>query len=88
MVDFLFLSGEECGEADCEFSGFHFGEAECGAAASRVGHSECSFLGAQVIDRAAEVAIPVNTIEGEVEVAIEQQHGKSPICSFLSVGSE
>ena len=88
MVDFLFLSGEECGEADSEFSGFHFGEAECGAAASWVGHSEGSFLGAQVIDRAAEVTIPVNTIEGEVEVAIEQQHGKSPICMFLSVGSE
>lgn len=50
VVDFLFLACEECGEAECEFGGFHFGEAECGTAAAWVGHAECFFLSAEIIN--------------------------------------
>ena len=50
VVDFLFLAGEECGEAECEFGGFHFGKAEGGTCAARIGHSESFFLSAKVVD--------------------------------------
>lgn len=50
VVDFLFLSCEECGEAQSEFGGFHFGEAQGGSAAAWVGHAECFFLSAEIIN--------------------------------------
>ena len=50
VVDFLFLACEECGEAECEFCGFHFRKAESGSGASRIGHAEGFFLGAQIVD--------------------------------------
>jgi hypothetical protein len=78
MADFLFLSGQESGEADTKFCGSHFRKTKGSAGSSGVSHAKGTFLSSEVIDRASHVAIPVNTIQSKVEMSIKQQHGNSP----------
>ena len=54
-----------------------FREADGVGRAAGVGHLERGFLRADLGDGHAQVAVPVDGVEREVEVGIEDEHGES-----------
>jgi hypothetical protein len=76
VADFLFLAGEESGEADAQFGRAKLGEAERCTTATGVGHSESPFLSAKVVHGAPHVAVPVDSVERQIEMSVKKQHGR------------
>jgi hypothetical protein len=42
-----------------------------------LGHPERLLLGANIVDGRPQVAVPIDGIEGEIEVRVEHQHGET-----------
>jgi hypothetical protein len=76
VVDFSFLSGEQRGQADANLSLSQLRQTEGTSTATGIGHPERSFLSSQGVNLASQVAIPVHSIQGQIQMGVKQQHGR------------
>jgi hypothetical protein len=74
VVDLLFLTSQQRGKADSNFGRSQFRKTERTSGASGLGHSQMTFMSTQVIDRTSHVTIPVDTIQSQIQMSIENEH--------------
>jgi hypothetical protein len=76
VVDRLFLTREERGDTQTDSACPQFGKADGICATARIGHLQIGFESAYFRDIHAQIAVPIDSIEGNIEVGIEYQHGR------------
>ena len=78
MVDRLFDARQHRGDADADLGLPQLRQADGASLPARVGEAENGFLHADVVDVHPQVAVPIDGVQAEVKVRIEEQHRRDP----------
>jgi hypothetical protein len=76
MIDRLFLAGEESGDTQPDSTRPQFGKADGIRSPPWVSHLEIGFQTTDFRDVHTQIAVPIHSVECNVEVGIENQHGR------------
>src|SRR5579872_6355591 len=77
VVDRLFLPCEKRGDTESDLAGLKLRKADSIGAATGIGHLQIRFEAANFRDVHSQIAVPIDTVEGNIEVGIEYEHGGS-----------
>ena len=74
VIDRLFPAGEQRGHANAHFRFLQFRQRNSVVAAPGRIHPERPFLRANIRDGLPQIPIPIDPVEGQIQMRIEQQH--------------